>query len=302
MIEIKTLADILAHTKQTTDTIKPKQSKQPKQNGHKQDHKPASAPFTQAQSIQNQSTGTTTKRKTPKPTTSPPTHQSSTHKNNHQTKNDEQVVYDLINLQKQQPSDTTLEQLLQPHLKTDEEKQAEITDIKTNARLRWLAFYYLSRKEYSKAELKQKLLEKQQDPKKIDELLAEFAEKGYQSEYRTALMIIRENLRKGRGRNRIRQAFAQKKIEVSAEMDELIEMAIANHAALAEYDDSLNESNQTVDWLRLAVEARVKKYGDTIPTNPKDKNKQLRFLQYRGFQMDICFEALKYDLQKLDER
>ncbi|ECD9518303.1 RecX family transcriptional regulator [Salmonella enterica subsp. diarizonae] len=28
------------------------------------------------------------------------------------------------------------------------------------------------------------------------------------------------------------------------------------------------------------------------PTDPKDKNKQIRYLQYKGFTIDMIFEAL----------
>ena len=55
---------------------------------------------------------------------------------------------------------------LKAYLRTPEQKQAEIDAIKAESRLRWLAFYYLSRREYGKAELKQKLLDKEQDPDK----------------------------------------------------------------------------------------------------------------------------------------
>ncbi|MGP5516740.1 regulatory protein RecX [Psychrobacter celer] len=192
---------------------------------------------------------------------------------------------------------------LKAYLRTPEQRQAEIDAIKAESRLRWLAFYYLSRREYGKAELKQKLLDKEQDPDKIDALLDEFEEKGYQSDYRTTLMLIRENIRKGRGRGRIKQAFYQKKIAMPDNIDELIDMANAESEEFSEFvedgDDNLVEG---VDWLKLAVTARTKKYGNTLPREPKDKARQLRFLQYRGFKSDICFAALDYTLETLDER
>ncbi|MGP5216098.1 regulatory protein RecX [Psychrobacter celer] len=192
---------------------------------------------------------------------------------------------------------------LKAYLRTPEQRQAEIDAIKAESRLRWLAFYYLSRREYGKAELKQKLLDKEQDPDKIDALLDEFEEKGYQSDYRTTLMLIRENIRKGRGRQRIKQAFYQKKIAMPDNIDELIDMANAESEEFSEFvedgDDNLVEG---VDWLKLAVTARTKKYGNTLPREPKDKARQLRFLQYRGFKSDICFAALDYTLETLDER
>lgn len=191
---------------------------------------------------------------------------------------------------------------LKAYLRSPEQRQAESDAIKAESRLRWLAFYYLSRREFGQTELKQKLIEKEQDPDKIDELLAEFSEKGYQSDERATLMIIRENIRKGRGRNRIKQELQQKKLTLPSNIDELIELAQAESQAFSEFmadDDALVEG---VDWLKLAVTARTKKYGDSIPTTPKDKAKQLRFLQYRGFQSDVCFAALDYTLETLDER
>lgn len=192
---------------------------------------------------------------------------------------------------------------LKAYLRTPEQRQADIDAIKAESRLRWLAFYYLSRREYGKAELKQKLLDKEQDPDKIDDLLDEFEEKGYQSDYRTTLMLIRENIRKGRGRGRIKQEFYRKKIAMPANIDELIDMANAESEEFSEFiDDSADNLVEGVDWLKLAVSARTKKYGDDIPTEQKDKARQLRFLQYRGFNTDICFEALNYTLDTLDER
>ena len=203
-------------------------------------------------------------------------------------------------------SQTDLDNLpsaLKAYLRTPEQKQAEIDAIKAESRLRWLAFYYLSRREYGKAELKQKLLDKEQDPEKIDALLDEFEEKGYQSDYRTTLMLIRENIRKGRGRSRIKQEFYRKKVEMPNNIDELIDMANTESEEFSEFvDDSEDSLIEGVDWLKLAVTARTKKYGDDIPTEPKDKARQLRFLQYRGFKGDICFQALNHTLETLDER
>ena len=192
---------------------------------------------------------------------------------------------------------------LKAYLRTPEQRQAEIDEVKAESRLRWLAFYYLSRREYGKSELKQKLIDKEQASDKIDALLDEFEEKGYQSDYRTTLMLIRENIRKGRGRGRIKQEFYRKKIAMPSNIDELIDMANAESEEFREFvDDSADNLVDGVDWLKLAVTARTKKYGDDIPTEQKDKAKQLRFLQYRGFQGDICFAALNYTLETLDER
>ncbi|MDN5566531.1 MAG: recombination regulator RecX [Psychrobacter sp.] len=192
---------------------------------------------------------------------------------------------------------------LKAYLRTPEQKQAELDAIKSESRLRWLAFYYLSRREYGRAELKQKLIDKEQDPDSINALLDEFEEKGYQSDYRTTLMLIRENIRKGRGRGRIKQEFYKKKLAMPSNIDELIDMANTESEEFSEFvDDNEDSLVDGVDWLKLAVTARIKKYGDSIPTEQKEKAKQLRFLQYRGFKADVCFAALNYTLDNLDER
>ncbi|MGM8937873.1 regulatory protein RecX [Psychrobacter glaciei] len=192
---------------------------------------------------------------------------------------------------------------LKAYLRTPEQRQADVDAIKAESRLRWLAFYYLSRREHGKAELKQKLLDKEQNPAKIDALLEEFEQKGYQSDYRTTLMLIRENIRKGRGRGRIKQEFYRKKMAMPGNIDELIDMANAESDEFSEFvDDSVDNLVEGIDWLKLAVAARTKKYGDDIPTEQKAKARQLRFLQYRGFKSDICFAALNYTLDTLDQR
>ncbi|TXD96472.1 regulatory protein RecX [Psychrobacter frigidicola] len=227
----------------------------------------------------------------------------------HGEDNDSDVTDNAINIEAHSEYDMANEEAdnlpsaLKAYLRTPEQRQAETDAIKAESRLRWLAFYYLSRREYGKAELKQKLLDKEQGPEKIDALLEEFEEKGYQSDYRTTLMLIRESIRKGRGHGHIKQEFYRKKVAMPDNIDELIDMANAESDEFREFvDDSKDSLVEGVDWLKLAVTARIKKYGDNIPTEQKDKAKQLRFLQYRGFNMDICFQALNYTLDNLDER
>lgn len=160
-------------------------------------------------------------------------------------------------------------------------------------RLRWLAFYYLSKRELSRYELEQKLLNKDFSLDVITPLLDEFAKEGYQSDRRFAQMLVRESIRKSRGKRHISHALKKAKVCLDMTVDELIDSATADtfdETILADITDG------GVDWLLLAVEARCKKYGNDIPTDPKHKARQLRFLQYRGFAMDVCFEALKRTL------
>lgn len=147
---------------------------------------------------------------------------------------------------------------------------------KDTNRLRWLAFYYLSKKELSSHQLKQKLLNKGFEPSVIDKLIDEFQQKDYQSDYRCAAMLIRESIRKNRGRYHINQSLYKAKINLENDLgyslDEMLE-----HIGESLTDGTVLDETQEINWLRLAVEARSKKYGDTVPTTPKEKAKQLRF-------------------------
>lgn len=169
-------------------------------------------------------------------------------------------------------------------------------------RLRWLAFYYLSNRELSQKQLRQKLLDKECDPQMIEELLVEFAQKDYQSDKRYAFMLIREGIRRGRGKHHIAQSLKDAGVNLPYSLDELIQMAdvpsLSDGTVLAGDDNAQQES---INWLKLAVEARCKKYGNDLPTDQKQKARQLRFLQYRGFEMSVCFDALKYTLDDMDE-
>jgi regulatory protein len=51
------------------------------------------------------------------------------------------------------------------------------------------------------------------------------------------------------------------------------------------------------DFARLAREARVRKFGSGVPKDWKEKARQARFLQYRGFSTDHIRAALDGDLE-----
>lgn len=200
---------------------------------------------------------------------------------------------------------------IQSQLMSDEEREAYHAKIKGESYMRWLAFYYLGRREHSKKELREKLLAKECEPQAVEDLLEEFEQEGYQSDDRMTSALIKDGIGKKHGKIRIFQTLKKHGLttissatELQNWIDEHYEFfsdLIINPSTETEEQESLNE-NYEIDWLSQAVEARVKKYGDSIPTDPKEKSRQLRFLQYRGFDMSVCFEALKYNLESLAER
>ncbi|MCS4320791.1 regulatory protein [Serratia sp. BIGb0234] len=84
--------------------------------------------------------------------------------------------------------------------------------------------------------------------------------------------IFDKHVKKMHGPTRIKQEMRQKGFP----------------AALIEQEIDKSE----VDWYQLTKETRTKKFGEALPADPKEKNKQIRHLQYKGFTMDMIFEAL----------
>nr|MBP9786841.1 regulatory protein RecX [Acinetobacter sp.] len=54
----------------------------------------------------------------------------------------------------------------------------------------------------------------------------------------------------------------------------------------------ITEELQDVDWLEQAYQLKVKKFGEEVTHDPKIKARQIRFLQYRGFDMDVIMKTI----------
>ena len=140
----------------------------------------------------------------------------------------------------------------------------------TGTRLRSYAFAVLTRKEYSKKDLIEKLALYAENHEEVLTLVEELSRENYQSDQRVAEMVVRSQIRKGKGPNRIKLALRAKSIDKE----------------LAQND--MNE----IDWYDEAYQLKVKKYGVDVSKDPKIKAKQIRFLQYRGFEMDAIMKAI----------
>ena len=149
------------------------------------------------------------------------------------------------------------------------EKKAE-RSLLTGSRLRSYAFAVLTRKEYSKAELIEKLALYAENRDEVLELVEELATQLYQSDQRVAETVLSSQKRKGKGPARIKLALKNKKIDSSLIVEEM----------------------QEIDWVEQAYQLKVKKYGVEVTQDPKLKAKQIRFLQYRGFDLDAIFKAI----------
>ena len=55
------------------------------------------------------------------------------------------------------------------------------------------------------------------------------------------------------------------------------------------------------DWHRLARDVRLRKFGRQQPADFKAKAKQMRFLQYRGFEPDHVQRAMDTDPDAIED-
>jgi regulatory protein len=162
--------------------------------------------------------------------------------------------------------------------------------VKLELSLRSRALQYLARREYSRAELAAKLhpyvqIEddfEQLQPVNLDALLDDLVASGYLSDERASVQLL--HARRPRfGTQHITHEMRQKGIS-----EELIENA------LPELKDTELETARSV-WQR--------KFGSHPHDShdAKERARQMRFLQSRGFSLDVIFKVLKHAEPEDDE-
>lgn len=128
----------------------------------------------------------------------------------------------------------------------------------------------LSRREHSQTELRKKLSDLEISADIIDETIQKFAEKDIQSDLRFAEAVVRGAYYRGKG-----PIFIERELH-----NHNIDFALVR--ALV--------SNEDFDWFESSKAVRVKRFGEDLPDDWTAKQKQMRFLQYRGFAQ----EQIKY--------
>ena len=141
--------------------------------------------------------------------------------------------------------------------------------------LRMAAMDLLARREHLRRELEIKLGKRFAGAGKaaIAEVLDQLGSENLQSDQRFCESYVRQRASRGYGPERLRMEMRQKGADA-----ELGEMALGACG---------------IDWKNLARETRVKKFGDESPRDLKEKSRQLRFLQYRGFSGDAVASAFR---------
>jgi regulatory protein len=120
--------------------------------------------------------------------------------------------------------------------------------------------------------LRRKLRQKGYAEAEIDETLAELMQGGWLSDDRFAESYLRVRVEKGYGPLRIQAELKERGLD-----DDLIASLLKECA---------------VDWKEQAITARRKHFGACLPGDFKERARQARFLQQRGFSADQVRAAL----------
>lgn len=137
------------------------------------------------------------------------------------------------------------------------------------------AMDFLARREYGQTELIKKLADKGYERSVAEQAVNKLTEDGLQSDQRFAEAFVQSRINQGKGPVRIRLDLGQRGVG-----DAAIELAIEDASA---------------NWFELARDVRLRKFGGHEPSDFKDKAKQMRFLQYRGFEQDHVQAAFNGD-------
>ncbi len=137
---------------------------------------------------------------------------------------------------------------------------------------RHAAMDLLARREHTQQQLSDKLLARGYPRQEIDEALQRLASEGLQSDRRFAEAWLRQRRERGYGPARIRRELAERGVS-----SELIDAVMACD----------------FDWDASMREQRRRKFGDELPDDYRERMKQARFLQNRGFSSDAVMRLFR---------
>ena len=124
----------------------------------------------------------------------------------------------------------------------------------------------LARREHGSAELERKLVAAGFDADIAADAVHALTDEGLQSDLRFVESFVQSRVNQGKGPVRIHADLGERGI------------------AAAMVDAVLEDTD--ADWYELAKEIRLKKFGPDRPGEFSERARQMRFLQYRGFEPD----------------
>jgi len=146
----------------------------------------------------------------------------------------------------------------------------------SESELRVAAIGLLSRREYSRHELYQKLIARTSSETYLLQLLDQLIQSGYQSDQRFTESFLRSRINRGLGQMRIERELKEKGID-----RDLIEQVFQDE----------------IDWFELAYDCGLRKFRSLDLNDYKERQKAFRYLAYRGFSMDQIHFAIEHYLE-----
>jgi regulatory protein len=137
----------------------------------------------------------------------------------------------------------------------------EVDPLDANA-ARMAALDALARRDRASEDLRRKLLERGYDPGVAGVVIARLTSEKLVDDRRYVENFIGFHAARGQGPLRVRADLLKLGLP-----DELVKAGVAAYG----------------DWAARLGEARQKKFGAALPTQPPDRQRQARFLGYRGF-------------------
>jgi regulatory protein len=121
----------------------------------------------------------------------------------------------------------------------------------------------LARREHSEQELSRKLASRNFEPELVESTVSELVSEGLLDNARFAEAFVHSRYQRGQGPYKIRAELRERGID-----DGLIAECL---------DDP------DLQWSGLLEQVRIKRFGPELPADFKERSRQMRFLQQRGF-------------------
>jgi regulatory protein len=139
--------------------------------------------------------------------------------------------------------------------------------------LRKTAMDFLARREHSEQQLTRKLTGRGFDEQLVEIAVAELVADGLLSDVRFAEAFVNSRVQRGSGPQKIRMELRERGVAA-----ELVSLSIEA------FEDQ---------WWQRVREVREKKFGSEQPGDFKERSRQMRFLQQRGFTSEQISAAFK---------
>jgi len=131
----------------------------------------------------------------------------------------------------------------------------------------------LAAREHSQHELRRKLTQKGHELEAAERAIAQLAEQDLQSDERFIESFVNSHQVRGKG---------PKRIQLELQQHQLPEYLVEQYLDMA-----------NAVWRESAAQVRTKKFGHDLPEDYKERMKQAKFLEYRGFTHEHIFCVLK---------